>query len=116
MAQFNKNTQDFLNQERTLFEVNMVANKNGDVVTKTNRFPVDVLPANACPSGYKLEEKETESCSGRILCEIGITQPTTTTTRQCVQESNTWLWIAGIALIVVAILSGLLLRKRGKKR
>ncbi len=47
MAQFNKNTQDFLNQERTLFEVNMVANKNGEVVTTTNRFPVDVLPANA---------------------------------------------------------------------
>jgi len=47
MAQFNKNTQDFLNQERTLFEVNMIANKNGQVVTKTNRFPVDVLPANA---------------------------------------------------------------------
>jgi hypothetical protein len=47
MAQFNKNDQDFLNQERTLFEVNMVANKNGEVVTKTNRFPVDVLPANA---------------------------------------------------------------------
>ena len=47
MAQFNKKTQDFLDQERTLFEVNMVANKNGQVVTKTNRFPVDVLPANA---------------------------------------------------------------------
>ena len=47
MAQFNKNDQDFLNQERTLFEVNMIANKNGEVVTKTNRFPVDVLPANA---------------------------------------------------------------------
>ena len=47
MAQFNKNTQDFLDQERTLFEVNMIANKNGQVVTKTNRFPVDVLPANA---------------------------------------------------------------------
>jgi hypothetical protein len=47
MAQFNKNEQDFLNQERTLFEVNMIANKNGEVVTKTNRFPVDVLPANA---------------------------------------------------------------------
>ena len=47
MAQFNKNTQDFLDQERSLFEVNMIANKNGQVVTKTNRFPVDVLPANA---------------------------------------------------------------------
>ena len=42
MAQFNKNTQDFLNQERTLFEVNMIANKNGEVVTETNRFPVSI--------------------------------------------------------------------------
>ena len=42
MAQFNKNTQDFLNQERSLFEVNMVANKNGEVVTETNRFPVGI--------------------------------------------------------------------------
>jgi hypothetical protein len=40
MAQFNKSTQDFLNQERTLFEVNMVANKNGEVVTLDNPFPV----------------------------------------------------------------------------
>ena len=40
MAQFNKNTQDFLNQERTLFEVNMIANKNGEVVTIENPFPV----------------------------------------------------------------------------
>lgn len=40
MAQFNKNTQDFLNQERSLFEVNMVANKNGEVVTIDNPFPV----------------------------------------------------------------------------
>ena len=40
MAQFNKSTQDFLNQERTLFEVNMIANKNGEVVTLDNPFPV----------------------------------------------------------------------------
>jgi hypothetical protein len=40
MAQFNRSTQDFLNQERTLFEVNMIANKNGEVVTVTNPFPV----------------------------------------------------------------------------
>lgn len=41
MAQFNKNTQDFLNQERSLFEVPMIANKNGEVVEEANRFPVD---------------------------------------------------------------------------
>lgn len=40
MAQFNKNTQDFLDQERSLFEVNMIANKNGEVVTLDNPFPV----------------------------------------------------------------------------
>jgi hypothetical protein len=44
MAQFNKNEQDFLNQERTLFEVNMVANKNGEVVTIDNPFPVIFPP------------------------------------------------------------------------
>jgi len=47
MAQWNKNTQDFLNQERTLFEVNGVATRDGKIVDKFNRFPVDVLPANA---------------------------------------------------------------------
>lgn len=40
MAQFNKSTQDFLNQERTLFEVPMIANINGEVVSSTNPFPV----------------------------------------------------------------------------
>jgi hypothetical protein len=44
MAQFNKNEQDFLNQERTLFEVNMIANKNGEVVTIDNPFPVTFPP------------------------------------------------------------------------
>ena len=47
MAQWNKNTQDFLNQERTLFEVPLIATRDGNVVDRFNRFPVDVLPANA---------------------------------------------------------------------
>ena len=42
MAQFNKNTQDFLNQERSLFEVPMIANKNGEVVSYDNPFPVSL--------------------------------------------------------------------------
>jgi len=41
MAQWNKNTQDFLNQERSLFEVPMIATKDGEVVDEANRFPVD---------------------------------------------------------------------------
>jgi hypothetical protein len=51
MAQFNKNTQDFLNQERTLFEVNMVANKNGEVVTVDNPFPVSLGSSNITING-----------------------------------------------------------------
>ena len=47
MAQWNKSTQDFLNQERTLFEVVGVATRDGKIVDNYNRFPVDVLPANA---------------------------------------------------------------------
>jgi len=47
MAQWNKGTQDYLNQERTLFEVVGVATRDGKIVDNYNRFPVDVLPANA---------------------------------------------------------------------
>jgi hypothetical protein len=47
MAQWNIQTQDYLNQERSLFEVNGVATRDGKIVDKFNRFPVDVLPANA---------------------------------------------------------------------
>jgi hypothetical protein len=47
MAQWNKSTQDYLNQERTLFEVVGVATRDGKIVDNYNRFPVDVLPANA---------------------------------------------------------------------
>jgi hypothetical protein len=51
MAQFNKNEQDFLNQERTLFEVNMIANKNGNVVTVDNPFPVSLGSSNITING-----------------------------------------------------------------
>jgi hypothetical protein len=51
MAQFNKNEQDFLNQERTLFEVNMIANKNGQVVTVDNPFPVSLGSSNITING-----------------------------------------------------------------
>jgi len=42
MAQWNKNTQDFLNQERTLFEVNGIATRDGNIVDELNRFPVSI--------------------------------------------------------------------------
>jgi hypothetical protein len=42
MAQWNKNTQDFLNQERSLFEVPLIATRDGEVVDELNRFPVTI--------------------------------------------------------------------------
>ena len=42
MAQWNKTTQDFLNQERTLFEVFNVATSDGEQVTVDNPFPVSL--------------------------------------------------------------------------
>ena len=47
MAQWNKDTQAFRAQDTTLFEVPLIATRDGNVVDKFNRFPVDVLPANA---------------------------------------------------------------------
>ncbi|QPX48174.1 virion structural protein [Synechococcus phage S-SRM01] len=42
MAQWNKNEQDYLNQERTLFEVNGVATRDGHIVDEYNPFPVTI--------------------------------------------------------------------------
>jgi hypothetical protein len=42
MAQWNKNEQDYLNQERTLFEVFNVATKDGEQVSFDNPFPVSL--------------------------------------------------------------------------
>jgi hypothetical protein len=40
MAQFRKDTQQFLNQEKTIFEVNMLSTPDGIVVSNTNPLPV----------------------------------------------------------------------------
>ena len=42
MAQWNKSTQDFLNQERTLYEVNMLANKDGAPIDQANPLHVSL--------------------------------------------------------------------------
>jgi hypothetical protein len=42
MAQWNKHKQDYLNQERSLFEVNNIATKDGRIVDDYNRFPVTI--------------------------------------------------------------------------
>ena len=51
MAQWNKNTQDFLNQERSLFEVPMIATKDGNPVTFNNPFPVSLGSSNITITG-----------------------------------------------------------------
>lgn len=42
MAQWNIQTQDYLNQERSLFEVNGVATRDGKIVDEYNRLPVSI--------------------------------------------------------------------------
>ena len=42
MAIWNITTQDYLNQERSLFEVNGVATRDGKIVDELNRFPVSI--------------------------------------------------------------------------
>lgn len=51
MAQWNKNTQDYLNQERSLFEVNMLATKDGNAVSVSNPFPVSLGSSNITITG-----------------------------------------------------------------
>lgn len=40
MSQFNKDTQTYIGGRRILHDVHMIANKNGDIVTTDNPFPV----------------------------------------------------------------------------
>lgn len=44
MAQWNIQTQDYLNQERSLFEIFGAATRDGRIVDNLNRFPVSVNP------------------------------------------------------------------------
>jgi hypothetical protein len=44
MAQWNKNTQEFREQDKTLFEVPLLATKDGNVVDNYNRLPVSINP------------------------------------------------------------------------
>lgn len=53
MANFNKNTQAFgpNGHDVSVFEVPMIANKNGEVVASDNRFPVDAQITGSTPAG-----------------------------------------------------------------
>ena len=51
MANFRKDTQAFLNDSKTIFEVPMIATKDGQVVSNTNPFPVTIDPAHQ-PSAF----------------------------------------------------------------
>ena len=51
MAQWNKVNQDFLNQERSLFEVPMIATKDGNPVSFENPFPVSLGSSNITITG-----------------------------------------------------------------
>ena len=51
MAQFNKTTQAFLNQEKTLFEVSMLAAKDGTVVSTADPLPVTLGSENITITG-----------------------------------------------------------------
>ena len=51
MGIWNKTTQDFLNQERSLFEVFNVATSDGEQVTVDNPFPVSLGSSNITISG-----------------------------------------------------------------
>ena len=84
MAQFNKNTQDFLNQERSLFEVPMIANKNGEVVTFDNPFPVSLGSSTitingdiTIPATISVASSEANPVHTHIT-EVGITSILTT--------------------------------------
>ena len=51
MANFRKDRQEFLADSKTIYEVPMIATKDGQVVSNTNPFPVTIDPAHQ-PSAF----------------------------------------------------------------
>ena len=51
MANFRKDRQEFLADSKTIYEVPMIATKDGEVVSNTNPFPVTIDPAHQ-PSAF----------------------------------------------------------------
>ena len=51
MAQYNANTSEFLNNSKTLFEINMLATESGQPVTNTNPLPVTLGSENITITG-----------------------------------------------------------------
>ena len=68
-----------------------------------------------CPKGYVNVPITTESCDGRLLCNLGITSPTKTTTN-CTKETTVWTYLPLIILGVGIILLLLLYPKKGGKK
>lgn len=55
MAQFNKDTQTYIDGRRILHDIQMISNKNGDIVTTDNRFPVDAVISAQIGENYELQ-------------------------------------------------------------
>lgn len=58
MAQFNSGNNSFQTHNKTLFESMMIANKNSEIITLDNRFPVD---AGAYSSKFRLKVSDFET-------------------------------------------------------
>ena len=70
MAQFNKDTQTYVDGRRILHDVQMISNKNGDIVTADNRFPVDI-------ANQTVNIDTSTPLDVNILGDVNVTQGTT---------------------------------------
>jgi len=68
----------------------------------------EVSRKTSCEEGQELVEKDTPTCAGRLLCQLGITEEEIITTRSCVPKTTFWTYIPlillGLALIIIAFL------------
>ena len=80
MAQFNKDTQGYIDGRRVLHDVNMIANKNGDIVSSTNRLPVDAQITSAIniitveePGDFYAINNHATNANRKMACPIRLT-------------------------------------------
>ena len=101
MAQFNKDTQTYIDGRRILHDITMISNKNGDIVTTDNRFPVDAIVSAVIGENYELQVAK-GNISGTVgLYKFGVNPDVNGTEEDIWSVGGTYSFATGASTRIV---------------
>ena len=101
MAQFNKDTQTYIDGRRILHDITMISNKNGDIVTTDNRFPVDAIVSAQIGENYELQVAK-GNISGTVgLYKFGVNPDVNGTEEDIWSVGGTYSFATGASTRIV---------------